>query len=157
MENKGGVNMKSKHLFVSLAAVAALSLALTSCVLAENVRENKEQQMWGKKNMGQSLNLTPKQKQQIQQQRSSDKQKIVELKDKMRAKRLELKSELEKPATDMNRINAIINEIKELTGQQLELRVNSILATKQILTPEQFKQLQDRKFNNNKKGMPKTR
>lgn len=63
----------------------------------------------------------------------------------MRAQRIELKKELEKPDTDMNKINAVINEIKNLTGQQLELRVNSILATKQILTPEQFKKLQEGK------------
>ena len=149
------MNKKSKHLSAYLAAMAILSLALTTSVLAAVDNPNQAaQHKWERKDISKTLNLTPEQKEQIQQQRSINKQKWAELRDKMRAKRLELKSELGKPDTDMNKINAIINEIKNLTGQQLELRVNSILATKQILTPEQFKKLQERKFNNNK-GMPK--
>jgi len=140
------MNKKSKHLSAYLAAMAVLSLVLTTSALAAGDNPNQAGQHRGeRKDISKTLNLTPEQKEQIQQQRSMNKQKWAELRDKMREKRLELKGELEKPDTDRNKINAIIAEIKTLTGEQLELRVNNILATKQILTPEQFKKLQERK------------
>ena len=73
----------------------------------------------------------------------------------MRAKRLELKQELEKPAVDTNKINTLIADIKTLMGEQLDFRVNNILAMKQILTPEQFKKLQDMKEGKYKEGKKK--
>jgi Spy/CpxP family protein refolding chaperone len=75
----------------------------------------------------------------------------------MHTRRLELKQELEKSEVDTNKINAIITDIKTLTGEQLDLGVNNILAMKQVLMPRQFKKLQDMKEEKHKKGKTKER
>jgi len=90
------------------------------------------------------LGLTPEQETELKQQRSQFKAQKKELWGKIRAKKKELKEELEKPDVDRAKVDKIIGEIKDLTGQKLEARVNKIISMKSILTPEQFKKLKEK-------------
>jgi Spy/CpxP family protein refolding chaperone len=92
-----------------------------------------------------TLNLTPEQQEKIKKQESINREKGTELRDKLRDKRSELKAELEKPQINKDRIDALVAEIKTLTGEQLERRVDNIIFMKQVLTPEQVKKLQEKK------------
>ena len=151
------MNMKSKSTAVFIALASIVSLALITPAFAEWNSQNTEMQHKhaGNQDFMKKLNLSPEQKSQITKQQDMNKEKENELRDKMHAKRLELKQELEKSEVDTNKVNAIIVDIKTLTGEQLDLRVNSILAMKQILTPEQFKKLQDMKEEKYKEGKKK--
>jgi len=97
------------------------------------------------KNIMETLNLSQEQKDQVAKQHHTNKEKFRVLRDRMAAKRLELKKELEESVADMNKVNSIVSDIKVMMGEQLELRVGNILTMKQILTPEQFKRLQGMK------------
>ena len=151
------MNMKSRLTAVFIALASMVSLAVITPAFAEGNDQYAETQHKhaGKQDFMKKLNLSPEQESQITKQQDMNKEKGNELRDKMRAKRLELKQELEKPTVDTNKINAIIVDIKTLMGEQLDFRVNNILAMKQILTPEQFKKLQDMKEGKPKKGKTK--
>ena len=141
------MDTKLKQVFGFTAVVVAISLALTAPALAVgDYPYAAARYRHGRKDITKTLALTPGQKEQIEKQRSMNMQNWNKLREEFGAKRLELKQELEKTKVDMNRIHAIIAEMKTLQGEQLELRVNNILAMKQILTPEQFRKLQEKKF-----------
>ena len=151
------MNKRSKQTAIFIALASMISLALITPAFAEwdDQYADIQHKHAGKQDFMKELNLSPEQKSQITKQQDMNKEKVSELRDKMRAKRLELKQELEKPTVDTNKINAIIADIKTLMGEQLDFRVNNILAMKQILTPEQFKKLQDMKEGKHKKGKTK--
>lgn len=90
------------------------------------------------------LDLTGEQRDKVKAHREETKKEMKALHDQMRAKRLELKAELDKPAPDNAKVAAITSELKNLSGQMIDSRVNSILSLKAILTPEQFKKMSDR-------------
>ncbi len=90
------------------------------------------------------LGLTAEQKAQLKEQRETFKDKQGELMTKSRAKNKELGEELEKPEVDRAKVNKIISDIQTLTGEKLRNRVEKIIAMKGMLTPEQFKKLQDK-------------
>jgi len=102
------------------------------------------------------LNLTQEQQAQIKQNRDAQK-KIREMtKNKIKAKRSALRSELEKENATKESVDAMANELIELMGQRIRSRVGGVWAVKQILTPEQFKtfQLKNQEFME-KHGMQK--
>lgn len=98
----------------------------------------------GEKGFGkiiQSLNLTAEQQKQIDDQRGEQRAKTKELREQLRTDKKALKEELDKPVSDQKTINSLVAEIKTGQGQLVDLRVNSILAIKGILSPEQFAQM----------------
>jgi len=90
----------------------------------------------------QELDLSPEQQELINKQRAGHREKRRQTFQTLRTKRLELKQELEKQDVDKKKIDSLVSEIKPLLGKLLDLRVESILAMKEILTPEQFEKLQ---------------
>jgi Spy/CpxP family protein refolding chaperone len=103
-----------------------------------------------------TLNLTSEQQEKVKKHQSTNMEKGAELRNKLRDKNSELKAELDKPQINRNRVNALVAEIKTLMGVQLEQRVDNIIFMKQILTPEQFKQMQEQinaKVKEMKKGI----
>ncbi|HTY45941.1 MAG TPA: periplasmic heavy metal sensor [Patescibacteria group bacterium] len=90
------------------------------------------------------LNLTPQQQEQIKKQRNEHFEKNRGAGDELRQKRLKLKQELEKEVPDRKLINALVADINTLTARKLQDRVDSILAIKEILTPQQYKAFQEK-------------
>ncbi|MFH1857878.1 MAG: periplasmic heavy metal sensor [Candidatus Omnitrophota bacterium] len=93
----------------------------------------------------QELNVTPEQQEKLDNQRREHQTRGKELVEKLRAKQLELRTELEKPAIDKNKVNAIVSEMKTLMGKRLDLRVEGILAMRSVLTPEQVAKMQEKR------------
>jgi len=107
-----------------------------------------------------SLNLTDEQKEKLKEQNAVYKDKNKELKKQIRAKRKELRDELNKGTIDKKKIYPIVSQISSLSAQQLRQMVDRIISTKEILTPEQFKEFQEKVKNirqrirqRNKNGM----
>jgi len=154
-ENQMDMRSKPTAVFIALASMISLALIMPAFAEWDSKGIETQHKRAGKQDFMKKLNLSPEQKELITKQQDINKEKGKELRDKMQTKRLELKQELEKSEVDTNKVSAIIAEIKTLTGEQLDLRVNSILAMKQILTPEQFKKLQDTKEGKREKGKTK--
>ena len=94
------------------------------------------------------LGLTPEQETRLKEERERFANENMELTEKMRSKKEELKDNLEKPDMDRAKVDGIIDEIKNLTGEKLKNRVNKISAMKSILTLEQFEKLQQKMGRN---------
>ena len=101
------------------------------------------------------LDLTLGQQEQLKKLRIEHREEMEEILKTLRAKRFELSQELEKPESDKKKITALVTEIKTLQGKLLELRVDNILKTKEILTPEQYKELYSYSRKGRKKGIKK--
>ncbi len=94
--------------------------------------------------IAQELGLSANQKEQLSEQRFQEQYTRMETRNKIRLKELQLRHELEKDAINKESVDKIVAELKELQGDTIEQRVNSILKLKEILTPEQFEKLQSR-------------
>ncbi len=90
----------------------------------------------------QQLGLTAEQEAQLTSGRKAHRAKMDELREALQAKRKDLADELAKPDLNTAQVNALKEEIKGLHNQQVDERVNSILAVRNILTPEQFAKFQ---------------
>ncbi|MGD9015700.1 MAG: periplasmic heavy metal sensor [Candidatus Omnitrophota bacterium] len=88
------------------------------------------------------LSLSPEQKEQLKEQRFQARYSMIENRNKIKLKELELRHELEKEAVNQEVVNKIVAELKQLHGNTIEQRVDSILKMKEILTPEQFEKLE---------------
>ena len=67
---------------------------------------------------------------------------MKEISQALKEKRKALYQELEKYDGDQAKIASLAAEVKALLAKKVDSRVESILAMKQILTPEQFEKLQ---------------
>ena len=84
------------------------------------------------------LNLTDDQKKQLEANKQQHRAKMESARQEIKADKEALKEELMKPQLDMTKINAIHDQIKSLQYQMEDDKLNSILAVRAILTPEQF-------------------
>ena len=84
------------------------------------------------------LNLTDAQKKQLEANRQQHRARMEGIRQEMKTDRQALQDELMKPQLDMPRIKALDEQIKGLQGQMEEIRLNSILTVRGILTPDQF-------------------
>ncbi|MFH1645528.1 MAG: Spy/CpxP family protein refolding chaperone [Candidatus Omnitrophota bacterium] len=147
--------MKIKFLGTLAVLLVVVMLSSSAIVFAEpepGFQKGKTGEHGSKQfaNIAKELNLTDEQQAQMKEHRQEHKQKAKEVKEVLKAKRQELKQELENPEVDKSKVYSIANEIESLVGKQLELRVEKVLAMREILTPEQFQQLQEKKMS--KKG-----
>ena len=64
---------------------------------------------------------------------------MKDIRKQLNEKRLAMKAELEKPESDKDVIDQLSSDIKQLTGQQIDLHTAAMLKMKEVLTPDQFK------------------
>jgi Spy/CpxP family protein refolding chaperone len=141
------MNQQSKNLSC-FVAIIALVLLFTQEAHAQSLKER-----WGKRaKTGQSskgdiikeLNLTQEQQQQITEQRGREKEQYLQLRQQIKATQQEITDELDKDITDKTKIEKLVAQMKELYGRRIQHRVEGILALKRILTPEQFRTLNEK-------------
>ena len=126
---------KVLFVFFGLYIFAALSLAH-----AENTGPEPRQQAGGQRiqEIYSQLNLTDDQKKQLEADKQQHRAKMESFRQEMKTDKKAIQAELMKPRLDMPKINGIHNQSKALQGQMEDEKLNSILAVRAILTPEQF-------------------
>lgn len=87
------------------------------------------------------LNLTDQQKKQLDNSRNKYREQNKILFNQMKEKRELVRQELKKDKLDMNKINQANGELKKIQGQFIDSRLEGMLETKKILTPDQFNKL----------------
>lgn len=85
------------------------------------------------------LNLTAEQKNALKENKNKHREESKALFENMRAKKDLMREELSKDTVNMDKINQIQSEIKELQTKMSDQRLQGILEVRKILTPEQFK------------------
>ncbi|MFA5099422.1 MAG: periplasmic heavy metal sensor [Candidatus Omnitrophota bacterium] len=148
------MNTLSKFLKCSIAAVMIFGFAsLAFAQLPEGDRAKMGKDWESRFNtIIKELNLTPEQQQAIGAQRSQDRARSQELRQKIKSARKEITAELDKEVTDTAKVDSLVAQMKELTGDRIEQQIQGIMSLKNILTPEQFKALNAKKEHNHKRN-----
>jgi Spy/CpxP family protein refolding chaperone len=96
------------------------------------------------------LKLTAEQQQAVTLQRSQEKAQSQELRQKTRAVRDQITQELNNENTDIVKVNELVSQLKELTARRIEQQIQGIMSLKLILTPAQFKTLNEKRLKEEK-------
>jgi Spy/CpxP family protein refolding chaperone len=146
------MKMLSRVSRVSAAAAAMIVLAAAAYAQLPEGDHAKMGKNWEERFNAiiKELRITPEQQQAISQQRTQEKTRSQELRQKMKSVREEITVELNKEVTDTAKLRSLISRMKELTGERIEQQIKGILELKKILTPEQFKELNEKRQQNEK-------
>ena len=138
------MNRKMKQIVICIAVAALVQgvVGQSYTYAMGRFRKTKEERFEA---LAKELNLTEEQQAQLKQQRSEQEEIVKELRDKFRQEIKNLREELEKPDTDQERLEKIATKIKILGSDLLDQRIEGILAIKEILTPQQFEQLSEKR------------
>ncbi len=88
------------------------------------------------------LDLSEVQHDLLQQHRTEHREKMQTIMEATRAVREQIRTELQNPDLDMNRLDQLRAEQRELCGQKVDLRIEGILGVREILTAAQFTKFQ---------------
>ena len=105
----------------------------------EGYNQNRENQ---KGRIPQELNLKSDQQKKLMENRKAQREAMEKLRSAIRAKEEELQQALSNPGVTQASVTPIVNQLKTLQGQMIDLRTKGILSVKAILTPEQFAKFQ---------------
>ena len=84
------------------------------------------------------LNLTDDQKQKLEVNKQQVRSQMERIRKAIKEARQQLQSQLMSPTMDMAKVQEAHGQIKALQAQMEDDRLNSILAVRGILTPDQF-------------------
>ncbi len=98
----------------------------------------------GRPDFKKRLGLSEEQLEQLDNIRHETELATIDVRAEIAKSEKKLQHELKKEKSDKSIIDNLINEIGELHAKMLRLRVDSLLKTKEILTPEQFKKFANR-------------
>ncbi|MBS1954879.1 MAG: Spy/CpxP family protein refolding chaperone [Cyanobacteria bacterium SZAS-4] len=105
--------------------------------------------MFGKKALDlTSLNLTPEQKQKIQEMRKQVAPKTRELRQQLNAKRQELRDMMFEANAGDDQVRAKRKEVRQLQDKVEDMQINDFLGIRSVLTPDQRLKLTDLKPGN---------
>lgn len=127
-------------LFVSIFASSAFAQPQDDTAFEEKAKRAEKRM----EKLAEELNLTPEQQAAIKQNRSENFDQAGNLHKRLREVRKQLKDELDKADTDIAKVKGLTAQLKELEAQMIDSRVSRIVEMKKILTPEQYKQLQQK-------------
>ncbi|MDD5347787.1 MAG: periplasmic heavy metal sensor [Candidatus Omnitrophica bacterium] len=138
-------------LTVTLAIVATTLATLSAGTLraAPVQAQGKDTQVRGKKTQAKpdffaDLALNQEQKDALKANREATRRKMAQLRELMLAKRQELNAEFQKETLDKRKLNAVASDIKKISGQLLDLRIQGVVFLKETLTAEQFARFQEK-------------
>ncbi len=143
MKGKTGMKFNIKQFAYSLGIIGVMLLA--SNVYSqpterhspghEAMREKIEARML---EVYKQLDLSPEQEKQLKAHINKQKEQGKDIHESIRAKREEMKIELQKQELNMAKINKINSELKSIKSKKSDHRLESILEVREILTVEQF-------------------
>ena len=85
------------------------------------------------------LNLSDTQKKLLEENKKVRREEMKSLFSQMKEKKEAIRNELQKAELNIGKITQINNELKILSAQMLDHKLEGILEVRKILTPEQFK------------------
>jgi Spy/CpxP family protein refolding chaperone len=94
------------------------------------------------------LNLTDDQRKQLEANKQEHRSRMQMARQQIKTTKEALRQELMKPQLDMPKIHQLHRRIKDLLSQMEDDKLNSILAVRTILTPEQFMKFNDLMHHN---------
>lgn len=147
---KGVTDMMTKimdrkiGLVLTVLAFLFLTLPLYAEAPEDATKAVQADKEGGPEKLFKELGLTQEQKDQLKKSREDEAAKVKPLREQVRAKGEELRKVFESADIDKARAYALADELTSLEGELMHSRVDHVIALKQILTPEQFKKMQEK-------------
>lgn len=132
-----------------LSIGSAFAFAHPNSPITQAIAQNTEEQRRpgrDKSQLFQDLNLTPEQNQQIETIQNQNREQISQRKQALRQARQEL-VELMAGTASESQIREKYSQVAALQQQVSDLRFDSMLAMREVLTPEQRRQFAEQKQN----------
>lgn len=124
---------------VLMALYAPLALADNSPDAAKPMQEQGGGHHGQKDDMmAKVLNLSEDQVKQLQDLHQKERDTMKSTFEQLKAAHQAFEAEISKASPDMTKVDAAQAQIKTITGQMADNRLNSLLEVKKVLTPEQF-------------------
>ena len=127
--------------------VSIFLLSNASFVVAKEFKHfddpEKRQEMFNK--MTKELNLTDEQISEMEKLRQENKDKVKQIIIQIREKDKEIDAELVKEKYDSAKVNSLLQEIRNLSADMAQMRIEDKIKIRSILTQEQFKKLSKNK------------
>ncbi|MFC1807125.1 Spy/CpxP family protein refolding chaperone [Candidatus Omnitrophota bacterium] len=141
---------------IAVFGMAAAMALMSVSAYAQAPKGSGQEEAGGKKkmmieNLVEELGLTPEQQQQLKEQRAGCKEGKKGARKELKAARSQLRQELEKEVIDKEKIDSLVSQIKTLSGQMLDNKVEGVLAMRQILTHEQYTKFREKMKEKRKK------
>lgn len=121
--------------------LACLSLGFVPTLSSQPAGKAKQEEV--KAQIIAKLHLTPQQQDALENNKKDHRSKTRDLLKNLRDSMKALRDELQKPAIDRPRIDAIHAEIKGTTNALADLRLEGILKIREVLTPDQHRTMLD--------------
>lgn len=137
-------------LMVSLGSGVALADSNSQSLLLAQNQQNAPVMKRDRASLMQQLNLTPQQQQQLDTIRNNSRQQMSQRKQALRQAKQEL-GNLMAGTADENTIRAKYNQVQQLEQEMANLRFDSMLKMRTVLTPaqrQQFAQLMQQRREN---------
>ena len=90
--------------------------------------------------MVEKLNLSEEQKRLLKENRNQYQERMRALFQRMRERKQQLQNEIQKGEVNKGKVSQINDELKQIQARLTDLRLDSILEVKKILTVEQFEE-----------------
>lgn len=142
--------MKKVKIVTVLVVAVAAGLSTSVIYAASSIPADKQKDAFVKKmdakqqEIYKELGLSDEQKKLLEENRNKHREQTKALFTEMRQKMASLRQELEKSELNMQAIYQTNNDLKQLSAQMLDNRLERILEIRKILTPEQFKKIEDK-------------
>ncbi|MFA5271717.1 MAG: Spy/CpxP family protein refolding chaperone [Candidatus Omnitrophota bacterium] len=136
--------IKIKQMIVCLLTAFTL---MSAAYAADNPTQTKPVREKSREQFSKELNLTPEQQSKLTENRKAQRKNLAQLRKAVKENEAKLREALKVPGVTKSSVQPIANEIKSLQAQLIDSRIESILAVRQILTPEQvvkFDQMADK-------------
>ena len=145
--------MRRQRLSALMAAVLLMGSRLVFMPNAHAHEDEKEYQggekhermVHHKQDFYKKLGVSEEQQNQLKNHREKQRAQMEALAGQIKAKREEIRQEIEKKDYDAARVRQIHGELKALKNQAEDARLEGILQVRQILTPEQFQKFMELK------------
>lgn len=129
--------MKTKMMVVVMAAAMVFSAGFAYAGEGWDGQKSEADMKKHFDKMAEDLKLTAEQKAALEKQRGETGPKMRAIREKQQASREQLRAELAKTTPDKAALAAIVEDLKNLTGEQMQMKIDKVLAMKKVLTPEQ--------------------
>jgi len=135
---------------VALVGSSIAAYAQPCAYSMERVKQDKMERIMQEKEkrfqeLAKELNLSEEQEAQLKECRQARMETVKTLHEELVQEMEKLRAELEKPVTDKRSIARISTRLKILKGEMFDQRIEGILELKEVLTPEQFQQLSEKR------------
>lgn|GEM_PF-2650505 len=127
------------------------NMDIGKCPTKKGWRESYMHKMGKKHHFIEKLGLSEEQQEQLLEQRRQHHAGAKELMEQLKEKTQALHQELDKLEPDQKTLKRTAAQIKKIKGDLLDLRIDSILATKKILTLQQYQKMQEMRKEHMKK------